>query len=773
MPRSILTCWVVWAVLAAGEAELRAQEGPATLPARPRTETEAKRREARILYGVALLRQRQDRLLDAASTLEEAVKLDPQSASMHRALVPLYLALFRPDDALAACRKVLELEPDDHETWYVLGQQLRVQGKSAEARAAWKRAAACVGLADRPELRAQVLHDLGGLCESLNDYDTALSAYEEVAKLLEKPEALLDAGPFNADQIREQAASTCERIIKVCIQAKQYDRALQTFDEASKKYPGVMKRLHQNLAQVCIAQGRPEAALRHLNEYLRTQPHGIEAYEQKLTLMRQLGHADDIVAEMEEYARRDAYNNGLKLLLARELGRAGETARAESEYQTLLEQQPTPEVYRGLFTLYKDMARMDKALALFDAALAAAEPEKRRGPRGEEIDAPAADPVAAAKARAMIQVLREDKELVKAVLPAARQKLTEPQPFRGPRGPRAMRSEPLQRKTRYFLAVMAARTGQLDDAERLYRHLLETSGPGRSAEHVAYAGLLQVLEQAHRDEEVVDIAKQGLEGAQQTNRQLFHQYLSVAYLNLGKTTEAVAAANDAVDVAQQEDRLASRLHRVRILTRAERTEAAAEECRELLKEYAKPEQARDIRHALANVYAQMRDWPRAEEQLLTILKSDPNDNLACNDLGYFWADQSKNLDEAERLIRKAIDLHRQQRRTGAVGPDDDRDHAAYLDSLGWVLFRRGQLDEARAWLEKAAALPDGNDDPEVWNHLGDVYFRQEQQGKAAAAWKKAAGLYETNRRRKADDKYRELKQKLKLLEPEPHPREEG
>ena len=124
------------------------------------------------------------------------------------------------------------------------------------------------------------------------------------------------------------------------------------------------------------------------------------------------------------------------------------------------------------------------------------------------------------------------------------------------------------------------------------------------------------------------------------------------------------------------------------------------------------------------------------------------------------ADRNVNLDEAERLIRRAIEVDRLTRR----GADDEGENAAYLDSLGWVLFRRGQFADAREWLEKAAALPDGADDPTVWDHLGDVYAKLDLQGKANEAWQKSLKLHDAGPQRKGDTRRAEVEKKLKTLD---------
>jgi tetratricopeptide (TPR) repeat protein len=135
------------------------------------------------------------------------------------------------------------------------------------------------------------------------------------------------------------------------------------------------------------------------------------------------------------------------------------------------------------------------------------------------------------------------------------------------------------------------------------------------------------------------------------------------------------------------------------------------------------------------------DKPKlAEQQLEQVLAEtegpsyEPGSGLAaryitaCNDLGYMRADQGRNLKEAERMIREAVSYSPRQ--------------AAYLDSLGWVRYKRGDLDGAVKWLERAARARRPQD-AIILDHLGDACWRQGRREEAVTAWREAAGLLET------------------------------
>jgi len=97
----------------------------------------------------------------------------------------------------------------------------------------------------------------------------------------------------------------------------------------------------------------------------------------------------------------------------------------------------------------------------------------------------------------------------------------------------------------------------------------------------------------------------------------------------------------------------------------------------------------------------------------------PNHIGANNDLGFFWADEGKNLDQAQAMIQKAL--------------DNQPDNPAYVDSMAWVFYKRGQFDKAIPQFERAIALPDGRE-PDILAHLGDTLFRAGRRADAIARW---------------------------------------
>lgn len=152
------------------------------------------------------------------------------------------------------------------------------------------------------------------------------------------------------------------------------------------------------------------------------------------------------------------------------------------------------------------------------------------------------------------------------------------------------------------------------------------------------------------------------------------------------------------------------------------------------------------RYILSNVYVDLRKIDKATEQLQSLIKSKPDDPGYHNDLGYIWADNDMNLEEAEKLVRRALELDRKRRQENPdLSKDQDRDNGAYLDSMGWVLHKRGKNKEALEYLLKA--IEDKNAQHiEIYDHLGDVYMALGNRDKAVEAWRQGLKVVGEGRR---------------------------
>jgi tetratricopeptide (TPR) repeat protein len=123
-------------------------------------------------------------------------------------------------------------------------------------------------------------------------------------------------------------------------------------------------------------------------------------------------------------------------------------------------------------------------------------------------------------------------------------------------------------------------------------------------------------------------------------------------------------------------------------------------------------------------FERTKQWPKAEADFKKALELSPDQPLVLNYLGYSWVDQGINLDEAFKMLRRAVDLR----------PSD----GYVVDSLGWAHFKLGHFDEATRELEKAIELKPA--DPVVNDHLGDAYWRMGRKLDAHFQWNHARDM---------------------------------
>lgn len=125
----------------------------------------------------------------------------------------------------------------------------------------------------------------------------------------------------------------------------------------------------------------------------------------------------------------------------------------------------------------------------------------------------------------------------------------------------------------------------------------------------------------------------------------------------------------------------------------------------------------DLLYESAILADQLQRYDLMEKQLRRFIQLDPENPHGYNALGYSLADRSERLEEAATLIETA---HK-------MVPEDPY----VLDSLGWLRYRQGRLEEALMLLEQAYAI---RQDPEIAAHLGEILWRKKQHYEARAVW---------------------------------------
>ena len=123
----------------------------------------------------------------------------------------------------------------------------------------------------------------------------------------------------------------------------------------------------------------------------------------------------------------------------------------------------------------------------------------------------------------------------------------------------------------------------------------------------------------------------------------------------------------------------------------------------------------------------LKKFDLMESELRRTIAEKPDFAAAYNALGYSFADRNIKLNEAIKLIEKALEL----------SPNDHY----MLDSLGWAHFRKGNLDKAIQYLQEAYAI---NPDPEIAAHLGEALWHKGQHDQAKKIWNDALSAHPDN-----------------------------
>jgi len=325
----------------------------------------------------------------------------------------------------------------------------------------------------------------------------------------------------------------------------------------------------------------------------------------------------------------------------------------------------------------------------------------------------------------------------------------------------------------YILAKTAAATKEFESSLVFYKICVEQAVKLRSGQKMVdvYDGLISLYVDNKKFDDAVKVCEEFLDiqGDKTVDRvkPFVMEQLILAKARQQKFDEAIKLADKLVE-ADEGGWYFMRLKAI-VLREAGKLDESVSTFEDTIERLGKSdlkEEERDkfvdsCRYALSGVYTDMDKIDKAADQLQKLLKAHPDSPTFNNDLGYIWADHDMKLDESEKLIRKALDLDKEERKKakekGLLDDDEDKDNAAYLDSLGWVLYKKKNYAEAKKYLLEATKTDDGKH-VEIFDHLGDVHKALGEKAEAIEVWKKALQLENLSKR---DDARKEtIKKKL-------------
>lgn len=714
------------------------------VPAHPATLSDKQNLELAELFTAARAHESRREWNEALDLLERCAKIDPENVAVLKRTSRLNFALGKLDKGVEISQKVLALEPDDAPTLRLMVAYYERRGQFPQAEKVLRQALA------NPKLNQKSQTALYGHFALGLIYAGRLQQPARAADEMQKVMDLLDDKAANAGN-----ASETNRILgndpgamylnfgRIFVATQKWDLAARAFERGLSYNPD------DNLMPVLLVTSlveakKPKQALDQLEAQFRRKPTNREPYELLGRVLAAMGRSEETLPRLESLNAGSPNNPGLISVLADLYRDAGQADKAKTLYDVLVKIQPDPQGFAALAAgLVKDK-KYDSFLDLLGRAMAKPGGLESLRPQIESLAVNEAD--SAAVLDAAIKRLQAD--------PKSFQRATYNSLFylalKAEQWDRlvALRSLAVKADTNAEtlreLALTYYENGQAKEAAETLKTLLDKFPAERDRRNIITLARFQL--QAKQTDEALKTVEDVLKSDANDPAAIS---MKCYVLSEMKRYDEATKLIKSVLVKAPEDTDFNRLLGS-ILMRAERDQDAISFYRELLKQFpANTELAKVAHSGLSVIYVNADDFANGEKELEQLLRQAPDDIGVNNDLGYLYADQGKRLEEAESMIRKAV--------------TEEPDNSAYLDSLGWVLFKRGKNEEALKYLEKAISIARRSGaDGTLFDHMGDVLFRLKKFDKAREAWLQAQKHLEST---KAGEKLaKSIKTKLENLD---------
>ena len=476
-------------------------------------------------------------------------------------------------------------------------------------------------------------------------------------------------------------------------------------------------RLARRALEFAIAGSLGGEAVKAARLWREIAPQSEEATQAVVGLLISSGRIDEVktvLAQQLAASSPEALPNTIALL-QRQLARVQDRSRAYGLLRELLE--PYGDVLDARLTLAQAaMVAGDRATALTEARAALA-----KHPSSDLVALVLAQIIEdrAESVQSLVAFLQKNPKSREVRLAYART-LIEQNKVAEAKAQFALllTHHPDDRTTLYALGLMAAQAGEMREAESYLSKYIQTLGDQPDRERDSTQALL-VLAQIAEDKNDTAAALKWLEKIEPDNQ---GSYISATLrramlLAKAKDPEAARALLQQAEVRNDDDRAKLTVGEAQLLRDAGRLDDALRmvaDALELNKNNI------DLLYEHAMLAERAKQFDLMERELRKLIKVAPDNQHAYNALGYSFADRNLRLQEAFDLISKA----------NQIAPNDPY----ILDSLGWVEFRLGRLEQALKTLQRAYEI---KADAEIAAHLGEVMWKMGRQDEAKKLWRSA------------------------------------
>lgn len=709
------------------------------VPLKPRTESEQAKVDALGDYLAGRALEDRRKWNEAIALLEKARAKDPESAEILRRLSRVYFGRGRIEDAVKTARESLKIDPNNVLILSILIEHYKINHDPIGAERFLKELLAGGKFDESGTPYLLALRGLGDACYdavaqgSKND-QAASALIEEAAEVYSKLLGRLDdkttarLRTTGAGRLFGETKAMYKRIGRLLFVARRYPQAVSALEKGLAETPDDIE-LSEMLAEARLKSGQPEEALATLENLLKRRSCGLRTFELLEETLNALKRGDELSPRLEKAIRDDPKNIVARYLLVDRYRTAGKPEKAREQLDAILKLQDDPQ---GLAAIAESLRKEKKDVELLKYLDGAVLRGRRPPGTVEQIEGMIREGnlenVSGAFDRLLptIEAIVNDPTRADEFLDRGVKLLDADPPGLGPNG-------------RLVLLYIASKTKRYDTLAAVDR-IAARRDPNLRTITALHLSLVK----ASRFEEAARVLEEYLKKHPEEKNPAILAQLTQTLVRIGRNEEALETAREILKT--QPNNFAA-LHYVGIcLGRLGRNEEAIEHFKKILERFPNNDQIAAFVHSdLSTIYVNMNDYEKGEAELEAVLANNPDEIGANNDLGYLYADQGKHLDRAEAMIRKAVDA--------------DPENGAYLDSLGWVLFKRGKAREAVEALERASKRESA--DATIFDHLGDVYLQLQEPAKARAAWLEAERL--AGKAKPPDRRLPEIRKKLDAL----------